>query len=392
MAQAVVNVASSRKTLQHLHGGTVREILVHNGDRVKAGDPLIQLDDTQTRAMLAQIKSEYLSARANEARLLAERDKHTTLAFPDEIKREANDPAIAELMRVQQELFDTRRKSLAGEIAIHRENLAGLQEQLTGLHNLEKSKASQISLLEEQLKGMRALLQKGYIARVQLFELERSLANLNGARGEDLSNIARLQKNIGELRLKILQIGQDYLKELATKLEETDRQISSLREKLNSAQYEMDRVIINAPVDGFVMGLKTHTLGGVILPGQEIMDIVPEGQAFLLDARIQPQDIDKVHIGLKADVRLTAFNRNTTPVVQGEITMVSADRLKDERTGEPYYSSHIKLTDDSMAKLQGLQIQPGMPADVIIKTGERTFLDYLFKPLSDRVATALKEE
>jgi HlyD family type I secretion membrane fusion protein len=392
VTQGVVTLEHHRQSIQHLRGGIVKEIRVRNGDPVHAGDALIRLDETQALAEMSLVKGQYLSTRATEARLLAERDRGAVLTFPEEVTREAGDPRIADFLRVQTELFETRAKSLAGEIAVARENMAGLQEQLGGLRELEQSKARQMRLYEEQLNSMRALLEKGYVARTQLFDLERMLAGVSGSRGEDLGNIARLQKNISELKLRVLNIEQQHLKDVGTQLQDVQKEAASLRERMSAAADALERMVATAPVDGYVMGLNAHTVGGVILPGQEIMSIVPLGEPFMLDVRIQPKDVDKIRAGLPAGIRLTAFNRNTTPVVQGRVTGVSPDRLQDERTGEPYYSSRVVLGEEGLAQLRDLQIQPGMPADVIIRTGERTLLEYLCKPLLDRFARSLKEE
>jgi len=389
VSQGIVNIAGHRKAVQHLRGGVVKEILIKNGDYVRAGDPLIRLDEVQVKTELGQLRSQYLAVRANEARLFAERDDKNSIKFSGELIS-AKEESAAEFMRAQRELFITRRKTMASEVAIYQESIAALSEQLEGVRNLEKGKAHQISLYEEQIQSMRALIEKGYVARVQIFDLERALAGVIGSRGEDLGNIARLQKNIGETKLKILYIRQTQLKEIQTQLEQLQRELASLKERLIAAEDAVKRVVITSPAEGHVMGLNVYTQGGVIQSGVELMSIVPVGASLILDVQIQPKDIDSVHVGLKATVRLTALNRNTTPTIDGTVTTVSADRFVDSH-GTAYYAAQVAITNESMEKIGDLRIQPGMPADVIIRTGERTLMEYLFKPIADRFALALKE-
>lgn len=392
VAQGVVNVESSKKTVQHLRGGIVKEILVHGGDLVKKGDPLIRLEDAQIRATLTQLKTQLFSMQATRERLLAERAHLNVLVFSESLRKEAVTPATIEFMNSQEELFLARRNSMKGDVAILKENIAGLEERLNGVQNMSQGRVRQIELLEDQLKAMRALLQKGYVARNQLFDLERTLATVTGARAEDMGNMANMKKSIAELKLRILRVDAEFQKEIAMRLEDVDRSIGPLREQIASAQDDMDRVVITAPVDGVVMGIKPKTIGGVISSGQELMSVVPVGEKFAIDIQVKPEDIDRVHVGLLADVRLSAFNRNTTPILKGKVTMVSPDRTLDDRTAQPSYPARIMLTEESMKKLGDLQIQAGMPADVIIKLGERSLLAYLVKPAGDRLALSGHQE
>lgn len=392
VAQGVVNVDTKRKTVQHLRGGIVDKILVRDGTKVKKGDPLILLNDTQAKAELGIVKGQYLAARASETRLLAERDKQDHINFPNDLMAEKSDPIVAELMRVQNDLFHARRATLLGAIAIYQQSVAGLQDQINGLQSIEKSAEQQMSLLNEELASLRTLFAQGYVPRTRLFDLERSLANITGSRGEALSNIEKSRNSIREMKLRILQQQQEFDKEVGAELEEIRREVAAQRERYVAAQDSLDRSVIESPTDGVIVGSSIYTVGGVISPGQELMYVVPEGDALLIETQVMPQDIDKVQKGLLADVRLTAFNQSTTPVVQGTVVMVSADRTVDERTGVPYFAAKVAITEEGLKKLEKLQIQPGMPADVIIKTGERTFMGYLLKPLFDRVARSFKEE
>lgn len=391
VAPGVVNVDTNRKTIQHQKGGTVKEIRVRDGVHVQRGDELLALDDTQWRAALDIEKDAYWSARAIEARLIAERDQLEHIVFPEELLAAQDDPRLKEILHVQTELFEARRRALAGELAVYQENIAGLVEHISGLEGLEQNKAKQIHLFNQELDSLQKLLEKGHVARTQIFEVQRAIASLTGERSANLSEIASTRKNIAELKLKMLYRKQDFLREVETELDNIKQEAIARHQRMVAAQYDMEHSIIAAPVDGVVMGMAIHTVGGVVRPGDDIMFVVPEGERLVLQAQIRPQDVDKVKVGLKADVRLTAFNQSTTPVVEGEVVMVSADRTEDRRTGMPYYSGRVVLTEQSMVKLGGLNILPGMPADIIIKTGERTFMNYLLKPFTDRMARAFKE-
>lgn len=392
VAQGVVTVESNRKTVQHLRGGIVEQIFVKGGDVVRKGDPLVRLNETQVKSELGWLEAQYIGARATEARLVAERDHLQEVTFPEELLEHEKEPRAGEYMRVQRELFLTRRKALEGERAIVRESIAGQEEQIQGLTAQINSKSHQIQLLDEELASLKKLLTKGFVARSQLFERERALADVTGSRGEDQGRLASLRKAISEQRLKLLQIEQGFQKEVQTQLEASQKEATALHEKLLGARDDLDRVTITSPDDGYVMGIAIHTIGGIVTPGQELMYIVPHDEALLLDIQIQTQDVDKIHAGMAADVRLTAFNTNTTPVVPGKVRTVSADRIVDPHTGMPYYSGRVEITEEGMSMIKDLVVQPGMPADVIVKAGERTFMGYFFKPLFDRFARSMKEE
>lgn len=391
----VVNVDSKRKTVQHLRGGILQEILVKEGDAVKAGQVLMRLNNTQTNAQLNEVKSQYYSAKAMEDRLQAERVHANTVKFSDElVQLKDKEPQVASSIAVQEQLFKTRRDSLRSEISIFNANIAAQQAQIQGLQSLAQSKAEQLKLVQEELNALRKLFGQGYVPRSRLFDLERAYADIQGTRSEDIGNAGRLQKAIGELRLRIIQRQQEFQKEVETQLSEIQRQSAALKERMIALQDEVLRTEIKAPNSGIVVGLNVHTVGGVIAPGEKILDIVPQDEQLVIEAQLMPNDITKVHAGLPTDIHFTAFNQKHTPIVEGKVVNVSADRLTDPRTGMPYYVSRVIVTQNGMKELRDkkLVVQAGMPADVVVRTGERTMLQYLVKPLTDRMSFSLKEE
>ncbi len=391
----VVNVDSKRKTVQHLRGGIVQEILVHDGDNVKSGQVILRLNNTQAKAQLGEVKSQYYSAKAMEDRLEAERIHAGTIKFSDElIQLKEAEPQVASSMMVQEQLFKTRRESLRSEISIFNENIAAQNAQIKGLESLAQSKSDQLKLVQEELGALRKLFGQGYVPRSRLFDLERAYADIQGTRSEDIGNVGRLKKSIGELRLRIVQRQQEFQKEVETQLSDLQRQSAALKERMIALQDEVVRTEIKAPNSGVVVGLNVHTVGGVIGPGEKILDIVPQDEQLVVEAQLMPNDITKVHAGLPTDIHFTAFNQKHTPIIEGKVISVSADRLTDPRTGMPYYISRVVVTQNGMKELREkkLIVQPGMPADVVVRTGERTMLQYLVKPLTDRMSFSLKEE
>lgn len=390
----VVAVESKRKTVQHLTGGIVEKILAKEGQAVKEGDVLVKLNDTKIHAERGIARNEYLTNLAVQARLAAERDGARKLAFPTELMQEAGErSAITQVMALQVKLFETRRGALEGEIGILNENISSLHEQINGFNALQQAKETQLKLLEQEADGMRSLVKEGYVPRNKLFEVERNIASLQGSRSEDLANLARAKSSIAELKLRILQRTQEFRKDVESQLTDVQKNVASLRDRLNALEEELRRSDIRSPVEGVVVGLAIHTEGGVIAPGAKIMDIVPKGDTLVVETQIPTHLIDKVKRGLPADVHFTALSRTATPVVVGKLDTISADRLEDP-TGRvpPYYSARVVVSPDEMTKLGDQEVRPGMPVDVVIKTGERTFLNYLMKPLVDRVHLSFTEK
>ncbi|GAB2880456.1 HlyD family type I secretion periplasmic adaptor subunit [Microvirgula aerodenitrificans] len=387
-----VKVASNRKTIQHLTGGTVDAILVREGQAVKKNQVLVKLNPTQSGSQLGMAEAQFISAKAVESRLVAERDGKTNLEPIPELKSFGDDLRVKEAIALQTRLFTTRRSSLDSEIRILEENLAAALEQLHGQEQVRKSRQQQLGFLNEELKGVREMAREGYVPRNRMLGLERDALQINGSLAEDLANIGRTHNQIAELKLRILQRRQEYQKEVQSLLTDVQKDANAQADRLSALRYEFENTQIKSPIDGIVVGLNVHTVGGVIQPGFHIMDVVPRNEPMVVEAQVAPQLIDKVHPGLPVELSFPAFSHAKTPNVPGVVDTVSADRLVDERTNMPYYLVQVKVTDKGLVMLGQNQIRPGMPASVVVKTGERTMLNYLIKPLLDRVDGAFKEQ
>jgi len=392
VAQGEVTVVSNKKTVQHQYGGTIQEILVTEGARVKKGQVLIRLNDAQPRANLTSIQGEYHQALALEARLLAERSRTATIDFPMEIAAMNHLPEVADHLRTQRELFHARRGALQSEIGILRENIDGMREYIRRLEELQMSRLKQMELLDSEMSSLRQLADQGYYPRTKILETERLLAELSGKRSEDLGNIARAKKTMSEYKLTIVRREQEFMQDVETKLSEVQKKLAALKDQYAATLDVLDKTEIKAPADGTVVGLAVHTTGGVIMPGNPVMNIVPENEDLIVEAKVMTTDRDRVQEKIKVDLMFPAFDVKRTPVIAGEIILVSADRFSDEVTKIPYYPCRISITEDGIRKLGNRNLQPGMPVQVVIKTGEKTLMQYLIKPLFDRIAVSFKEK
>jgi protease secretion system membrane fusion protein len=393
VATGTVKVTSNRKAVQHLTGGTVEAILVREGDTVKKGQELVRLDALRAAAEQGAVSAQYIVSKSVENRLEAERDGRDTVTFAaDLLQRFANDPRLVAAMDLQQKLLDTRRAGLAGEISILQENLAASAVQLKGLQQVYGARASQIDFLNQELQGTRTLAAEGYVPRNRLLELERSNADLSAGQAENLNNIARVRSQTTEIRLRILQRQHDYLKEVESQLSDTEKENTTLADRLRALDYEVTHTVIRSPIDGVVQALSIATVGGIIQPGFKIMEVVPLDEPLQVDAMIPVQAIDKMVPGLEVDITFPAFNHARTPNIPGRVKTVSADRLFDEESKQPFYLAQVEVTPTGMNLLGSNHIRPGMPASVTIKTGERNLLSYLLKPMLERVDGAFKEQ
>lgn len=387
-----VTVATNKKAVQHLSGGTVETILVKEGDRVKAGDVLVRMNAVQAKANAEIARVQYYSARTAEARLIAERDGLRTIVFPTTLDSVKNDPKIASNVSLQQQLFNSRQTAIQSELSALDENIAGLVLQNKGLGESRDGKQQQLQFLKEQLDGMRDLAKEGYVARNRLLELERTYAQLATAISEDISNIGRGVRQISEFKLRRLQRQQEYQKEVRTQLSDIQKEAEGLVSRLKGLDYDLDNALVKAPVDGIIVAMNIFTHGGVVAPGFRMMDIVPSDDALIIDGQLPVHLIDKVHPNLKVELMFTAFNQNLTPHIPGIVTQVSADRLVDEKSGQPYYNLKAKVAPEGMKQIASLQIRPGMPVEMFVKTGERTMMNYLLKPVLDHIKMAMTEE
>lgn len=392
-ASGTVTVSSNRKAVQHQTGGTVEDILVKEGDSVKAGQVLVRMNDVQTKSAAEMTRVQYFTARAAEARLTAERDGKKMVTFPAELENaKSSDPRVAANIGLQTQLFMSRQSAIQNELAALDESIAGLKAQVRGLEESRDTQKVQQKILKEQLNDMRDLAKEGYVARNRVFDLERTYAQINGSVAETIGNIGRAQRQISELSLRRIQRQQEYQKEVRSQLAEVQKEAEALENRLKSQDFDLANAQVKAPVDGTVVGLNVFTRGGVIGPGFRMMDIVPSDDPLIVEGQVPVNLIDKVYKDLQVELIFAAFNQNNTPHIPGIVTQVSADRLVDEKSGIPYYKVQAQVTPEGKKLLKNLQVRPGMPVEVFIKTGERTMMSYLLKPLFDRAATALTEE
>ncbi|MBN3161838.1 HlyD family type I secretion periplasmic adaptor subunit [Pectobacterium brasiliense] len=385
-----VVVADNRKVVQPVSSGRIASLTVRDGDRVQAGQVLATLDQTPAQAQRDNLITQLQEAFAGEARLLAERDDLNTIAFP--APTEQHSTVTQQIQIAQQQLFISRRAALQQERAAIQAAIIGAKAQSQGSQALLASSQTQYQIISEQLRGLRPLAQEGYIARNRLLDVERQAAQLAGAIAQERNNQVQLQQQVVELEQKIQQRQNEYQKEVRSQLADTQRSIQDLTQRLKTAEYELQHTHIRAPASGTVVGLAMHTEGGVVNSGQMLMEIVPEGQPLLIDAQLPIELVDRVNNGLPVELLFSAFNQSTTPRISGVVALIGADQLVEQQTGKPYYALRIHVDEQGKQQLAGLDVRPGMPVQAFIRTGERSLLNYLFKPLSDRLHLALTEE
>jgi HlyD family secretion protein len=393
IGQGVVVVDSSVKKVQHATGGIVGELLVREGDPVKAGDILIRLDETQTRANATIVTKSLDELLAREARLEAERDGADQIVFPKALleRTKINNSEAGRAIAAESKLFELRRQARSGQKAQLKERSAQLQEEIKGYLGQTEAKQREVDLIQQELEGVRTLWKKNLVPITRLTSLERDAARLEGERSQLGGMIAQSKGKIAEIELQIIQIDQDLRTEVGKDLIETRSKLSELAERKIAAVDQLNRIDIRAPQSGRVHELSVHTVGGVITPGEQIMLIVPDADALAVEVKIAPRDIDQVYAGQTATMRFAAFNQKTTPEMSGEVSVVSADIVQEQRTGASYYSARILLKPEELAKLGSAKLLPGMPVDVFIGTQGRTALSYLVKPLWDQAGRAFKE-
>lgn len=392
--QGMVSIDTKRRTVQHQTGGIVRQVMVREGQVVKEGQELILLDQAAARAGYEGIRQKYLGFRAMEARLKAEQGGLRVIEFHPDVKAEANDPLIRQHMMTQEQLFLSRRAGLAAELQALEESIQAQQAMLQSYEAMLISRQSQSALLREELGNTRELVKEGYAPRNRQLELERMAAESATSVAELTGNVTRARRSIAELRQRVVARQQDYRKEVETQLADVAREAQGDAQRYVAARDELDRVVIKSPVAGQVVGLSVQSVGGVIQAGQKILDVVPAGEPLLLEAKVQPHLIDKVHAGLAADIRFSSFAHSPQLVVSGKVASVSGDLLTEQTAAGPmsYYLARVQVTPEGMKTLGSRQMQPGMPVEIVIKTGERSLLTYLLHPLTKRLAASMKEE
>ncbi len=391
IAPGVVAVESNRKTIKHLEGGIVGEIGVRDGDVVTAGQVLIRLDDTQARVTLERLKGRTVAARALEARLIAERDGSGRIVFPVSLTENGGDRENAETLAGQLKIFTTRKEAVAAQESILKQQSAQLNEEITGLKGLIAAENTQIKLIRSEIADVQSLVAKGLAKRPRLLALQRQQAEIEGARSRNIASVARAKQQIAETRLRVSELKTQKLNQVVEELRATQTELFDLEERIRSAEDVLVRTRIKAPLDGTIVGLQIHTPGGVVGPGEPLMDLVPSGAGLIIESQVDPNDIDVVHAGLPAQVRLTAFNQRNLSPIDGKVLTVSADRLTDERSGVPYFLARVVLVED-LSKDLAVALYPGMQAEVMIVTGERTVLDYIFRPLARSLGRAFRED
>lgn len=391
IAPGTVVVESNVKKVQHPTGGVVGEVRVREGDGVKAGDLLVRLDDTVTRANLAIVTKALTELTARKARLAAERDGAESVRFPDELVQEADQAEVAQAMAAELKLFGLRRAARAGKQSQLRERINQANEEIAGFTAQKAAKDKEIAFIENELNGVRELYQKNLVPITRLSQLEREASRLGGERGHLIAATAQAKGKIAELELQIIQVDQDLASEVAKELREIDARIGEFIERRVSALDQLKRTDIRAPQNGTVFQSTVHTIGGVIPAGEPIMMIVPDSDRLTVEAKVNPQDIDKVQIGQTALLRFSAFNSRATPEIFGNVSQVSADITTDQRTNQTYYTIRIAMTPKEIARLGNVRLVPGMPVEAFVRTGDRTVMSYLMKPLSDQINRAFRE-
>ena len=393
IASGTVESESSRKTIQHLEGGIIKEILVADGDVVHAGQTLISLEDTKSRAEAESLQGQLWDATAREARLQAEQRGEERVSFPAKLEKAQNaNPSLAAVLAGQQNIFETRRQVFQSQVAVNREKRSQVEKEIDGLRAQESAASKRIEIVREEADTVAMLVSKGLERRPRLLSLQREMADIEGRRGEIVAQISRAEQVINESQTTLLKLENDRQNEIAQSLRETQSQIFQIREHLQAADDQLLRTAVKAPEDGVITDLRVHTPGGVVGAGAPLMDLVPRQDRLVVTARVRPEDIDVVRPGLSADVNLLPYNQRRVPRLKGIVTRVSADRLLDKRTDQPYYATKIRVQDPRVAEIDGIRIIPGMPAQVFIKTGRGTVALYALKPLLDSFNNAFHED
>jgi protease secretion system membrane fusion protein len=388
-----IAVDTKRKAVQHQQGGIVREVLVGEGQTVEANQVVLRLDDAVARANYESSRQRYLGLRAMEGRLLADQAGMSTIAFhPELLAASASDPLIRQHVTVQTQLLQSRRASLAANIGALDQAAHGQQALIEGYRGVLASRNNQLALLERELKGVRDLVAEGYAPLNRQMELERAAADISASTADVQANLARAQSAILELRQRVEALRSDYRKEVDTQLADVRREVQAETEKFKALTEELARTEIRAPATGQVVGLAVQTVGGVVQASQKLMDIVPRKEALVLETQVAPYLIDRLHPGAPVDVRFSAFAHTPQLVVAGVVDSISADILTDPSGKYSYYLARVSITPEGMKTLGSRQLQPGMPVEVVIKTGERSLLTYLLHPLLKRVSASMKEQ
>jgi len=392
LAPGKIVSSTNRKTIQHLEGGIIRKIYVHDGSVVKAGDPLIKLEDTQARSKYDLLHSQLNELYATEARLLAERDDENNIQFPDILLKQKEAPEVRKILTAQETIFQNNKKTFIDHMKILQQRIVQMENQINGYKAQVIANEEQYKFIQKELDAMKTLAAKSYIDKPKLWSLEREAARLTGNKGELISSIAQVEQKIGETQQQIISLKNTTQKEILKQLIDTQRQLVDTSEYEKSTEDILRRTVITAPQNGVVVNLQQHTISGVIGSGKDILDIVPSDDALVVEARISPLDIDIVHPGLEAKVKLVAFKQRSMPAIDGVVTEVSADSFFDSQTNSSYYRARINISSGQLKKLDNVKLYPGMPVEVMIIVDKRTAWQYFVSPIKESYNKAFREQ
>ncbi|MCP4385015.1 MAG: HlyD family type I secretion periplasmic adaptor subunit [Hyphomicrobiales bacterium] len=392
IAPGAIVVETNVKTLKHKEGGIVGEILVQNGDLVKAGDLLLRLNDAATRANLAVVSKQLIEQMAMEARLIAERDGQQEIANPASLEERSEAPDIARILAGQRQLKEARAAGLAGRIDQLNEQINQLKSQISSLEMQTRAKADELRLIKFELVGLEKLLKQHYVSANRVLAMRRDKTRLVGEHGALKAEATRAELAISERRVQILQLQEDYQADILQQLQETRSEIARLAEQKVAAEDQLSRMDIRAPRAGYIHQLNVHTRGGFISPAEPILLIVPKEDSLIIETQVAPTDVDQIFAGQEATIRLPGLNQRTTPELKGSVVTVSAETTRDETTGASFFTARLRLAAGEERKISGNILLPGMPVEALIKTNDRTILSYLVKPIRDQIAHALREE
>ncbi|MBN8955405.1 MAG: HlyD family type I secretion periplasmic adaptor subunit [Rhizobiales bacterium] len=390
-------VESNIKRIQHNTGGIVRELLVHEGDSVQAGQILIKLDDTLARATLGIVQSQLDQFMARQARLDAERDDAEKIIFPSALLDRMSDQTVANAVNGEKTIFEARHRARTGQREQLQERIVQTQNEISGLNAQQEAKTREIDFINEELKGVNKQKKKNLVTIMRYMALQRDHARLQGERAQSIAEIARAKARIAETELQILQVDKDFRNEVLRDLREAEAKVAELQERVNAANDELRRIDIRSPLAGFVHQLMVHTIGGVIGKGETIMQIVPRNDTLIVEAKIAPNDIDQIKLAAPVRVQLAVGDRRTLPDLEGHVMLISADLVHEQQnangqtTSQAYYLIRVSLADKEVERLAGLKLVSGMPAEVYVRTNDRTPLQYLIKPLEDQLARTFRE-
>lgn len=392
ITQGQVVTDGSRRTVQHLEGGIIRDLLVKDGDKVRAGQVLVRLDDTQSSASSDLLRAQYDALRAQHARLTAEINDAPTIDFPADMMARRSEPRVAEVIGAQRSLFEARQRAHQGIVAVLKQRAEQLRSEIASYEGLLRSVQEQLKSMSGEVKDVEGLVEKGYERRPRLLALQRQLSALAGSKDQHLAMIAKSRQAITETDLQIAQQANTKRNEVAAERRDVQVQLADAEEKMRAATDVRARRDVLSPVDGLVTGLRFHTIGGVVKPGDPLLDIVADNEAMMVEVKINPTDIDVVTTGDNAEVRLTAFKQRTVPTLQGHVTYVSADVEVEPKTGATYYRGRVQIDPEQLVRLGSLKLSAGMPAEVMVIAGERTLLQYLVQPVKDSFRRSFREQ